>query len=711
MDAGHPGNGARWAWGALVVAPLVLFFPILFDRVPDMRDFPRFVWPARALWRAAILDGRLPQWNPFVGLGTATLAAPVHGTFYPPNLLLLVGPPVLALCLQWLVHVVLAGLGGYALARRLGCRAPVAAASGVVWQLGGFATSLWSAGEKVLTCAWVPWAALGLVLLAERELRRRVLAGTAAALALIALAGDPFIWLHAAVLGLALGWAKSSESEATWPVLRRLAPRALVALLLAGLLAAMSLVPALYLLGDSERSGGLALDAAERWSFLPARVIEFLLPPNNPMHADMLITSAYLGLSVVLCAPLAGRRRITMTLLILAALALAAAFGRHTLFHGVLRAMFPPLGYLRYPEKHLLLVTACLGLLGALGAERVLASGDTRQLRHALTAAAGLLIAALFGALVSNHPSTGVPRVILIGGALAGVLVLARRKAAATWLVLPLVVMDLSSAASTHVNWADARQLREPPPLLGVRVDGAPPPRLYYTPSLDGSLATLPDNLGNPWGIAHLPGFDPGRPGKQRQVWDAMVDQAQRAAALFDIEWLVLPTASAVPGLQTIAPLGEGATLFHRTSTGRTRVMGRARVVDDATAIELLGSSGFASESEALVAPGEGAVALHGSARGACTHELYTPEHVRLRCTVAGGPALLVQSEAWSPGWRATVDGHPAPIVHAQIAMRAIYLDPGEHVIDQRFHTPGLWTGLLLSVLGLVATLALVRRR
>ena len=77
----------------------------------------------------------------------------------------------------------------------------------------------------------------------------------------------------------------------------------------------------------------------------------------------------------------------------------AAAFGRHTLFHGVLRAMFPPLGYLRYPEKHLLLVTACLGLLGALGAERVLASGDTRQLRHALTAAAGLLIAALFGAL------------------------------------------------------------------------------------------------------------------------------------------------------------------------------------------------------------------------------------------------------------------------------------------------------------------------
>ncbi len=707
-----PGDGARWACGALVVAPLVLFFPILLDRAPDMRDFPRFAWPARALWRAAILDGRLPQWNPFVGLGAATLGAPVHGTFYPPNLLLLLGPPVLAMCLLWLAHALLAGLGGYALARRLGCRAPVAAASGFVWQMGGFATSLWSAGEKVLTCAWVPWAALGLVLLAERESRRRVLAGTAAAFALIALAGDPFIWLHAAVLGLVLGWAKGSESENTWPVLRRLLLRTFVALILAGLLAAVALVPALYLLGASERSGGLALEAAERWSFFPARVIELLLPSSNPAHADRLITSAYLGLGVVLCAPFAGRRRITSALLVLAALALVAAFGRHTPVHGVLRAIFPPLGYMRYPEKHLLVVTACLALLGAMGAERVLASRDTGNLRLPSIAVVGLLVAALVGALVSGDPSAGASRVIFIGGALAGVLVLARRRPAAVWLILPLVLMDLASAASTYLTWADASQLREPPAHMSMPMKGAPPPRLYYTPTLDGSLATLPDNLGSPWGIAHLPGFDPGRPGKQRQVWDALVGQAQRAAALFDVEWLVLPTTAvpgAVPGLQAVASLGEGAMLFHRTPTGRTRVMGRARVVDDATAIALLGSSGFAAEAEALVAPGEGAVELDGSARGECIHELFAPEHVRLRCSVEGGPALLVQSEAWSPGWQATVDGRPTSIVHAQIAMRGIYLDPGEHVIDEQFRTPGLWIGLLLSVLGLIATLVLAQ--
>ena len=711
MEAEDSGTRDPRAWGALVVAPLILFFPILFDRVPDMRDFPRFVWPARALWRAAILEGRLPQWNPFVGLGAPTLAAPVHGTFYPPNLLLLLGPPVLAMCLLWLAHVVVAGFGGYALARRLGCRAPVAVASGVVWQLGGFATSLWSAGEKVLTCAWVPWATLGLMMLAERDLRRRILAGTAVAFALMALAGDPFIWLDAAVMGLALGWAKGSERDEAWPVARRLALRAAVALVLAGLLAAMALVPALSLLAASERSGGLAQVAAERWSFLPARVIELLLPSNNPMHAEMLITSVYLGLGAVLCAPFAGRRRMTSVLLVLTALALAASFGRHTPVHGVLRAVFPPLRYLRYPEKHLLVVTGCLGLLGAMGAERVLAGRETRRLRYPLAAAAGLLVVALLGALGSSDPGKGSLRVILTGGALAGVLILARRRPAAAWLLPLLVVFDLASAAFSHVSWADARQLREPPPQLGMRAAGAPPPRLYYTPTLDGSLATLPDNLGSPWGIAHLPGFDPGRPGKQRQAWDAVTNQAQRAAALFDVEWLVLPRVPAVPGLQAVAPLGKSATLFHRTPAGRTRVMGRARVVDDATAPTLLGSSGFAPEAEALVAPGKGAAALDGPALGACTHELYAPEHVRLRCLVEGGPALLVQSEAWSPGWQATVDGQPSPIVHAQIAMRGIYLGPGEHVIDQRFQTPGLWSGLLLSLLGLAATLALLRRR
>jgi hypothetical protein len=486
----------------------------------------------------------------------------------------------------------------------------------------------------------------------------------------------------------------------------------LLALSLAGLLAAVALVPALSLLGGSERAGGVGLESGERWSFSPARTLELLLPINHGAHADMLIASAYMGLGLVLCAAFAGRRRLTGALLALAAVALIAAYGRHTPVYAFLRAIFPPLGYARYPEKHLLGVTLCLGLLAAMGAERVLASQDLRHLRRGLAFAVGVLVLALTGAFLSSDPGANLARVVLMGGALAGVLVLARRRSAAAWLMFPLVLMDLASAAAAYLVWTDARPLHQPPPQLTARAPGQPPARLYYTPSLDGSLATVPDNVGNPWGIAHVPGFDPGRPGKQRQVWDALFRQGQRATALFDIEWLVLPVA-AVPGLRAVAPLGKGATLFHRTPTGRTRVVGKAHVADDATATGLLASPGFAPETSAVVAPGPGVMPLESEGTGECTHELYAPEHVRLRCTVRGGPGLLVQSEAWSPGWRATVDGQPAAIVRAQIAMRGIYLAPGEHVIDERFHTPGLWPGLLLSLLGLAATLALVipRRR
>ena len=122
--------------GALALGPLLLFAPIFWDRVVELRDFSRWTWPSRALWRAAVLEGRVPQWNPFAGLGAPLTAAPVHGAFYPGHLLLLAGPPTFALSLLWLLHTIFAGVGAFALGRRLGCRPAVALAAASVWQLG-----------------------------------------------------------------------------------------------------------------------------------------------------------------------------------------------------------------------------------------------------------------------------------------------------------------------------------------------------------------------------------------------------------------------------------------------------------------------------------------------------------------------------------------------------------------------------------------------
>ena len=57
--------------------------------------------------------------------------------------------------------------------------------------------------------------------------------------------------------------------------------------------------------------------------------------------------------------------------------------------------------------------------------------------------------------------------------------------------------------------------------------------------------------------------------------------------------------------------------------------------------------------------------------RNAVTWELNDPDHRRLRVTTTG-PALLVISENWFPGWVAEVDGEPADVHRANLTLQAV---------------------------------------
>ena len=63
---------------------------------------------------------------------------------------------------------------------------------------------------------------------------------------------------------------------------------------------------------------------------------------------------------------------------------------------------------------------------------------------------------------------------------------------------------------------------------------------------------------------------------------------------------------------------------------------------------------------------------------------------------------MAVFVEQWSRDWSATVDGSPAPLVRANLIMRAVSLEPGTHRIDMRFRTPGLTAGAVVTLLCLL---------
>jgi uncharacterized membrane protein YfhO len=69
------------------------------------------------------------------------------------------------------------------------------------------------------------------------------------------------------------------------------------------------------------------------------------------------------------------------------------------------------------------------------------------------------------------------------------------------------------------------------------------------------------------------------------------------------------------------------------------------------------------------------------------------------------GPGYLVVTEAHDRGWRATVDGRPAPIAAANLLFRCVALPAGRHQVRLRYRPRlvawGAGASLLAVALGL----------
>jgi hypothetical protein len=75
-------------------------------------------------------------------------------------------------------------------------------------------------------------------------------------------------------------------------------------------------------------------------------------------------------------------------------------------------------------------------------------------------------------------------------------------------------------------------------------------------------------------------------------------------------------------------------------------------------------------------------------------------------------PRLLVFSEVYYPhGWTATVDDAPAPILRADMLLRAVPVPSGRHLVRLQFDPPSHRTGVRVSVISALlvylATIAL----
>jgi uncharacterized membrane protein YfhO len=80
----------------------------------------------------------------------------------------------------------------------------------------------------------------------------------------------------------------------------------------------------------------------------------------------------------------------------------------------------------------------------------------------------------------------------------------------------------------------------------------------------------------------------------------------------------------------------------------------------------------------------------------------------------APSKGVVVVNEAYYPGWEATVDGKPAPIIAANHGFRGVVVEAGDHRISMRYDPLGykLLGGMsILGFLGVAGFLVWPRRR
>lgn len=716
---------------------LLFFWPVTFQQgwIPQGGgDLVAFLWPTYSYAAEAVRAGRVPLWNPTLFAGAPFAADNQSGVFYPLNLLafyLWPGLPYAAL--EWLViaHVWLAGAGVYTLLRVLLSSpeaAPAAYAAALVAALAFMFSDVFVTHvgnlNIVAVSAWLPWCFLALHLaLARGSSWWAALAGLA--LGIAALAGHAQMTLIIALaLGLyGLAWVLVSGRRALRLGTRRLGLLALLFIVAAGV-GALSLLPALEM---TRYTGRARLDYASAAEYsLPWAGLAGLFSPlifgRGASHfwaPWARVEAGYVGAVTLLLAGLAPfrRGRLPLFLLLLAGFGLLVALGANTPVHRLLYTLVPGFAQLRVPARFILLTDFALAVLAGLGLHH-LAAGNGRHAARwggALLAlgAGGSLLA--FGSVAAGAPHT---RELAFGLATFVALVVAGlaiarqpRRPVYLGLLVALVAADLIG----HGAWVEV----EPnDPTLGFQHSQA----VAYLHAQSGPFRI--DNAASTWspdaaarfGLEDIGGLhNPLALAAYTTYLGAVGSRGSPLYNFLNVQFVVSDKGRPPGDFRFVPVFDEDPTVdiyLNTAAQPRLRlVYDTVLVASGEEAFGRLHAPGFDPSTQVVLDSSvHGPVpALAGPPPAGASNLFYLEAAPEAFSIVAQtpGPAYLVLSEVWYPGWRAWLDQREVPIYLANFAFRAVYLpSAGTHTLRMRFE-PVTWEfGLALSVFACLALAA-----
>ena len=705
--SGHPTTRSIATLIGWAVAVAVLWLSVGTVSEPDLAasgardwsgDFRSYYLPNAEYAGARLARGELPLWNPHQGAGMPFLATLQVGVLYPPNALHALLPVQTAFLVLAALHLGLAMLLAGMLARALGAGTAGSVLSGLAYagsvQVIG---AIWSPPVQY-AAAWAPGLFLAVDRVAARPGARPAL-GLALTLALALLTGWPY-GVAIACLGAALYALLVLGADAVTQ--RRLRVGAVLALVAGGLagvvLAGPQLAPTLELLSRSCRSFG---------SLVEAQAIGGNV--NRP-HAPGVFLSVFASrgyndgipgwpaLLLAAAAPLLpgpGRGR-AAALLAAGALGLLASFPHHSPVYGWLREL-PVYADFRFPFRYRLLPALTLAVAAGVGLDHLqrLLRGRPR-----LALALGLAVIALqLGSVTLPLFSRVQP--------------FPRSWPVASDTAEALAAQGVDLTPAGRVFWSErADKLRAPGD--AYLLHDLEPMSLARTAELLTWFET-----GRPLRLLALPRPDPrdARPGDSvAPPFFGKLGLPERAprAVILDLFSVTTLVASDPPSwLETryqrrSPPAAELAVFANPHALPRAyRVSSALPEPDDLSGglRKLVASSFDPRRTVLLDAPPPRLVqaARRGAPGAQPPVEVlsYAAERVRLRSR-GEEPGVVVLTDAFHPGWEASVDGKPVPLWRANLAFRGVPVPAGSHDIEMRYRPASFRWSAMLSLAVLV---------
>jgi hypothetical protein len=479
------------------------------------------------------------------------------------------------------------------------------------------------------------------------------------------------------------------------------------------------------------------------------------------------VASLYPGLllAVVGLGALAGRlgRRLPLRALWAGGVGIGffLALGRHNPLNAPLLALLPAFAVQRFAEKYAVLGVACLVFAGALGWQALAgATGEERRRTSALPWALALGVCGAAATALGLLAWRPVPALDLVrrsgSGVAPDVALAALRHEARTALAVALAVAALLTAV---------RRAWLPPPALSRVALGLLAADLWiyghgFAATVPAAEYAIPPALATRLPAGEAIYVDPGARGGRRVVVSGVSPEMSELRYDFASFLPYTPVLWGIP--YALNPdYDVTATRWSQLAIGavetdrRTRpalvwrqagAWGAATLLlrkPDADWLHELESDAGASPLRPFANPFRLArlrfvprVTVHGSYREALAaaraegYDLGRSEHcwgaggpVRVVAYTAGArllaqvdtggrlrlryraatPAFLVVATTFDPGWEATVDGQPLPVLPTVLCQLAAALPAGEHRLDLAYHERLLPIGGAITVLGLLA--------